>query len=182
MTRSRACPHPASRPEHPGQRNHPAASRRSTTPATTPTVTIGASAHPARPSRHLGQEKDGRAAANPDLITVASHTKKDNPAGLPSRPSSPQTTLTRRYVPPLDHARNNACRDHRCPRPPRAALPPPRPRERREGRRQPGPDHGGVAHEKGQPRRAALPAILTTNDANPSLRPAARPRPQQRLP
>src|ERR1022692_923326 len=98
MTRSRACPHPASRPEHPGQRNHPAASRRSTTPATTPTVTIGASAHPARPSRPLGQEKDGRAAANPDLITVASHTKKDNPAGLPSRPSSPQTTLTRRYV------------------------------------------------------------------------------------
>jgi hypothetical protein len=61
-------------------------------------VTIGASAHPARPSRHLGQEKDGRAAANPDLITVTSHTKKDNPAGLPSRPSSPQTTLARRYV------------------------------------------------------------------------------------
>lgn len=45
-----------------------------------------------------GQEKDGRAAANPDLITVASHTKKDNPAGLPSRSSSPQTTLDRRYV------------------------------------------------------------------------------------
>jgi hypothetical protein len=61
-------------------------------------VTIGASAHPARPSRHLGQEKDGRAAAYPNLITVASHTKKGNPAGLPSRPSSPQTTLARRYV------------------------------------------------------------------------------------
>jgi hypothetical protein len=29
---------------------------------------------------------------------VASHTKKDNPAGLPSRPSSPQTTPARRYV------------------------------------------------------------------------------------
>src|SRR6266536_2254261 len=98
ITRSRACPHPASRPRHPGQRNRPAASRRSTTHPTTPTVTIGASAHPARPSRHLGQEKDGRAAAYPDLITVASHTKKDNPAGLPSRPSSPQTTLARRYV------------------------------------------------------------------------------------
>jgi hypothetical protein len=53
---------------------------------------------PARPSRHLGQEKDGRAAANPNLITVASHTKKGNPAGLPFRPSSPQTTLARRYV------------------------------------------------------------------------------------
>ena len=94
----RACPHPASRPEHPGQRNRPAASRRSTTRATTPTVTIGASAHLARPSRHLGQEKDGRAAAYPDVITVASHTKKDNPAGLPSRPSSPSTAPGRPYV------------------------------------------------------------------------------------
>src|ERR1700733_7301709 len=98
ITRSRACPHPARRPEQPGHRNRPAASRRSTTPAITPTVTIGASAHPARPSRHLGQEKDGRAAAYPNLITMASHTKKGNPAGLPSRPSSPQTTLARRYV------------------------------------------------------------------------------------
>jgi hypothetical protein len=53
---------------------------------------------PARPSRHLGQEKDGRAAAYPNLITVASHTKKGNPAGPPSRPSSPQTTLARRYL------------------------------------------------------------------------------------
>jgi hypothetical protein len=97
-TRWRACPHPANTPEHAGQRNRPAASRRSTTRASAPTVTIGASAHPARPSRHLGQEKDGRAAAYPDLITVASHTKKDNPAGLPSRPSSPQTTSARRYV------------------------------------------------------------------------------------
>jgi hypothetical protein len=46
-------------------------------------VTTGASAHLARPYRRLGQEKDGRAAANQDLITVAPHTKKDNPAGLP---------------------------------------------------------------------------------------------------
>ena len=91
-TRSRECPQPARRPEQPGQRNRPAASRRSTTPAITPTVTIGASVHLARPSRHLGQEKDGRAAAYPNLITVASHTKKGNPTGLPSRPSSPQTT------------------------------------------------------------------------------------------
>src|SRR5580693_4077912 len=98
MTRSRACPHPARRPEQPGQRNRPAASRRSTTPATTPTVTIGASAHPARPSRHSAKR-------------------------------------------------------------------------RREGRRLPEPDHGGVAHEKGQPHRAALPAILTTNDASSPLRP-----------
>jgi hypothetical protein len=97
-TRWRACPHPASTPEHAGQRNRPAASRRSTTRPSAPTVTIGASAHLARPSRHLGQEKDGRAAANPDLITVASHTKKDNPAGLPSQPSSPQTTSARHYV------------------------------------------------------------------------------------
>jgi hypothetical protein len=84
ITRSRACPHPASTPAHDGQRNRPAASRRSTTPATTPTVTIGASAHPARPSRHLGQEKDGRAAAYQDVITVTSHTKKGNPEGPPS--------------------------------------------------------------------------------------------------
>jgi len=61
-------------------------------------VTTGASAHPARPSRYLGHEKDGRAAANPDLITVASHTKKDNPAGLPFQPSSPPTAPGSPYV------------------------------------------------------------------------------------
>ena len=61
-------------------------------------MTIGASAHLARPSRHLGQEKDGRAAAYQDLITVASHTKTDNPPGLPSQPSSPSTALGRLYV------------------------------------------------------------------------------------
>ena len=97
MTRSRACPHPASRPTHraaqPPRRQPPLDLARDNA-----SVTIGASAHPARPSRRLGQEKHGRAAAYPDLITVASHTKKDNPAGLPSRPSSPQTTLTRRYI------------------------------------------------------------------------------------
>ena len=53
---------------------------------------------PVRPSRQLGQEKDGRAAAYPDVITVASHTKKDNPAGLPSKPSSPATAPGRPYV------------------------------------------------------------------------------------
>ena len=68
---------------HPGQRNRPPASRRSTTRASPSTVTIGASAHLARPSRHLGQEKDGRAAANLNVITVAPHTKKDNPPGCP---------------------------------------------------------------------------------------------------
>jgi len=61
-------------------------------------VTIGASAHPARPSRRLGQEKDGRAAAYTNLITVASHTKKDNPAGLPSQPSSPPKAPGSSYV------------------------------------------------------------------------------------
>jgi hypothetical protein len=59
---------------------------------------IGASAHPARPSRSLGQEKGGRAAAYPDVITVASHTKKGNPAGLPSWPSSPSTAPNRPYI------------------------------------------------------------------------------------
>ena len=98
ITRGRACPHPASRPGHPGQRNRPAARRRSTTHASPSTVTTGASAHPARPSRYLGHEKDGRAAANPDLITVASHTKKDNPAGLPFQPSSPPTAPGSSYV------------------------------------------------------------------------------------
>ena len=51
-----------------------------------------------RPSRCLGQEKGGRAAAYPDVITVASHTKKDNPAGLPSKSSSPATAPGRPYV------------------------------------------------------------------------------------
>ena len=51
-----------------------------------------------RPSRRLRQEKDGRAAAYPDVITVASHTKKDNPAGLPSKSSSPATAPGHRYV------------------------------------------------------------------------------------
>ena len=91
-------PPPATRPGHPGQRNRPTARRRSTTRTSPSTVTIGASAHPARPSRYLGQEKDGRAAANPDLITMASHTKKDNPPGLPSQPSSPPTAPGSPYV------------------------------------------------------------------------------------
>src|ERR1035441_5959534 len=80
------------------QQNRPAASRRSTTPASTPAVTTGASAHPARPSRHSAKRK-------------------------------------------------------------------------REGRCLPEPDHGGVAHEKGQPCRVALLAILTTNGARRLLRP-----------
>jgi hypothetical protein len=46
----------------------------------------------------LGQEKGGGAAANPDVITVASHTKKDNPAGLPTRPSSPPAAPGSPYV------------------------------------------------------------------------------------
>ena len=61
-------------------------------------MTTGASEHLARPSRHLGQEKDGRAAANLNVITVASHTKKGNPAGLPFWPSSPSTTPDGPYV------------------------------------------------------------------------------------
>jgi hypothetical protein len=32
------------------------------------------------------------------MITVTSHTKKDNPAGLPSWPSSPPTAPGRPYV------------------------------------------------------------------------------------
>jgi hypothetical protein len=51
-----------------------------------------------RPSRRLRQEKDGRAAAYPDVITVTSHTKKDNPAGLPSCPSSPPAAPGHPYV------------------------------------------------------------------------------------
>ena len=53
---------------------------------------------PVRPSRPLGQEKDGRAAAYPDVITVASHIKKDNPAGLPSQSSSPPATPGGPYI------------------------------------------------------------------------------------
>ena len=104
----------------------------------------------------------------------------DNPLPGTAPPSQParahRAAQPPRRQPPLDHARNNAYRDHRCLRAPRAALPPPRPRERREGRRLPGPDHGGVAHKKGQPRRAALPAILTTNDASSPLRPHSQGR------
>lgn len=52
----------------------------------------GASAHqPARPSRHLPKEH-GRAVAYPDVITLASPTKKGNPQGYPTTPSSPSTT------------------------------------------------------------------------------------------
>jgi hypothetical protein len=42
--------------------------------------------------------EDGRAAANLNVITVASHTKKDNPAGLPLSPSSPPTTPGGPYI------------------------------------------------------------------------------------
>jgi hypothetical protein len=51
-----------------------------------------------RPSRQLRQEKDGRAAAYPDVITVTSHTKKDNPAGLPFKSSSPPAAPGHPYV------------------------------------------------------------------------------------
>lgn len=42
--------------------------------------------------------EDGRAAAYPNVITVASHTEKDNPAGLPFPSPSRQTTPARPYV------------------------------------------------------------------------------------
>ena len=44
-------------------------------------------------------------------------------------------------------------------------------KRRREGRRQPERDHGGVAHEKGQPSRVALKPILTANGRRRPLRP-----------
>jgi hypothetical protein len=53
---------------------------------------------PVRPLPLPGQEKGGGAAAYPDVITVASHTKKDNPAGLPSWSSSPPAAPGRPYV------------------------------------------------------------------------------------
>ena len=87
------------------------------------------------------------------------------------RARAPRAAQPPRRQPPLDHACITVYRDHRCLRAPRAALPPPRPRERREGRRQPERDHGGVAHEKGQPIRVALQVILTANDARRPLRP-----------
>ena len=39
---------------------------------------------------HLAQDHTGRAAPISDVITVPSHTKKNNPGGLPSRHPQPQ--------------------------------------------------------------------------------------------
>ena len=92
-TRVRARPHPASTPRTARAPQPPRPSRRSTTRASPPTVTTAPpSTRTALPA--LGQETDGRAAAYLNLITVAPHTKKGNPAGLPSRPSSPQRRPT----------------------------------------------------------------------------------------
>ena len=95
------------------------------------------------------------------------------PAAMPppSQPArAPRAAQPPRCQPPLDHARISA---YRPSVPPRTSRGPPgtSAKRTREGRRLPGPDHGGVAHEKGQPCRAALPAILTTNDASSPLRP-----------
>jgi hypothetical protein len=46
--------------------------------------------HPAAFPGHLAKDHTGRAAPIPDVITVPSHTKKDNLKGLPSPHPQPQ--------------------------------------------------------------------------------------------
>ena len=46
--------------------------------------------HPAAFPGYLAKDHTGRAAPVSDVITVPSHTKKDNPKGLPSHHPQPQ--------------------------------------------------------------------------------------------
>ena len=80
--------------------------------------------------------EDGRAAAYPNLITVASHTKKDNPAGLPSRPSSPPTAPGSPYVLTGNAAGQGLARGT-AGQPRAAARAVPRPWRRKIGRAEP---------------------------------------------
>jgi hypothetical protein len=57
--RRRACPHPVTVAEHPGHLNRPAANRRSTSAASTPTVITAPPCATARPSRTLRPETTG---------------------------------------------------------------------------------------------------------------------------
>ena len=62
-------------------------------------MSTGASArHPCGPPVSGAKSKDGRAAAYTDVITVPSHTKKDNPSGLPSNTSAPSVTPASPYL------------------------------------------------------------------------------------
>jgi hypothetical protein len=78
ITRTRACPHPASRPEHPGQASRPSLSRRSTSAPSLPTVSTGVPPRTTtRPSR-LRQEITG-GPSQYDALTLSPDIKKGNP-------------------------------------------------------------------------------------------------------
>jgi hypothetical protein len=88
---------PASTPPHAGQASPPATSRRSTSPGSAFTVSTGASKHhQCGPPVSSWQTKGGRADPRTDVITVPSHTKKDNPKGCPL----PHPHRQRRIPPP----------------------------------------------------------------------------------
>jgi hypothetical protein len=83
----RAHAHGANTPAHTGQINSPARSRRSTTARSASTVNAGASARQATLSGSGVQTRPGRTAPQPDILTVPSQTKTDNPhKSCPSHP------------------------------------------------------------------------------------------------
>src|SRR5262249_43534402 len=78
ITRDRACPHPASRPEHPGHANSPSASRRSTSAPSLPTVSTTVPPRTATQPSRLRQEITG-GPSHTDVLTLSPDIKKGNP-------------------------------------------------------------------------------------------------------
>jgi hypothetical protein len=99
LIRTAQLPDPARDPVPPAP-EHPAARRARQLPVPQlpldyTTVTVyrehdASKRHPAAFPGHLAKDHTGRAAPVPDVITVPSHTKKDNPKGLPSPHPQPQ--------------------------------------------------------------------------------------------
>jgi hypothetical protein len=101
ITRARAHPHGRSRPPHLGHGNPPPTSRRSTSPASLPTVSIGASAHhtAALPDAPPREDREGRWPTRPAHAVVA-HEKGQPHQGHPqpahAERRAPTPTYSRR--------------------------------------------------------------------------------------
>ena len=100
-SRTRACPHPASTPKHPGQASPPDPNRLSTRPASISTVSTPHLRVPhTRPSRAILVRKQagGPCPNDPKIVTVAAPTTQVKPRRTHRAPSARSTATTPRYV------------------------------------------------------------------------------------
>src|SRR5664279_3158514 len=99
--RCRACPHGLRPPPH-GQTSSPANRRRSTSSASLPTMTTGASIAPSNGPPVRPRNGEGRCATQ-NVIRLSSHTKKGHPK------AAPVTIIATSAAPPPPH-RQAGCR------------------------------------------------------------------------